>query len=66
VIILILEHACFLYASQSKPTRDEALNQAYSQYCVSEVLSAVTKEFFEPAIEYSIYQFTEFILKHRL
>jgi hypothetical protein len=66
VIILILEHACVSYASQSNPTRDEALDQAYSRYCASGVHNEVTKQFFAPPKEYSIPQFTAFILKHRL
>jgi len=66
VMILILEHACLSYASQSNPTRDEALDRAYVRYCASGVHDNVTKQFFEPPKEYSILQFTEFILKHRL
>ena len=65
-MILILEHACLSYASQSKPTRDEALDQAYSQYCDSGVHNEITKQFFLHPKEYSISQFTEFTLKHHL
>ena len=64
-IILILEHACISYSSQLKPTRDEALVQAYSQYCASGVYDKI-KQFFASPKEYSILQFTEFILNHHL
>jgi hypothetical protein len=66
VILLILEHACLSYASQSKPTRDEALNQAYSQYRASGVHNAIIKHFSAPPKQYSISQFMEFILEHHL
>ena len=66
VIILILEHACLSHTSQSKPTRDEALDQAYSQYCASNIHINLTKHFCASLKEYSIIQFTEFILKHHL
>ena len=65
-MILILENACLYYASQPEPNRDEALNQAYSQYCGSGIHSEVTKQFFSMPTEYSMLQITEFILKHRL
>jgi hypothetical protein len=66
VILLILEHACLSYASQSIPSSDEALVQAYSRYCASGVHNEVTTQFNAPPQGYSIHQFTEFILKHRL
>jgi hypothetical protein len=66
VIILILEHACLSFASQSKPTKDEALDVAYSQYCASGVHDELMKQFSAAPKEYSILQFTEFILKNRL
>ena len=66
VTILILEHACLSYASQSEPSRDEALDRAYSQYCASGVHVDLTKQFSAHAREYSIAQFTEFILEHHL
>ena len=66
VTILILEYVCLYHASQSKPTRDEALDRAYSRYCASGVHSEVTKQFFAVPAEYSIIQFTEFLLKRRL
>jgi hypothetical protein len=65
-MILILENACLSYTSQSKPTRDEALDQAYSQYCAAKIHDDLTKQFCAPPKEYSIHQFMEFILKHHL
>ena|SRR6267142_585201 len=65
-IILILEHVCLSYGSQSKPTRDEVLDQAYSRYCASDIRNEVTEKFSAPPDKYSILQYTEFILKHRL
>ena len=66
VIILILEHACLSNTSQSRPTTDEALDWAYSQCCASNIYIDLTKQFSASHKEYSIIQFTEFILKHRL
>ena len=66
VTTLILEHACLAYASQPKPTRDAALDWAYSHYCASSVHNEVTKYFLAPSMEYSILQLTEFVFKHRL
>jgi len=65
-MVLILEHACLSFASQSKPTKDEALDEAYSRYCASSVHNELTKQFSAPPEEYSIPQFTEFIHKYRL
>jgi hypothetical protein len=65
-IILVLENACLSYASQSKPTRDVALDQSYSQYRSSGVHNVVKRQFSLHPKAYSIHQFTEFILKHRL
>jgi hypothetical protein len=65
-MILILENACLYHASQPKPTSHKALDQAYSQYCASGVHSEVTKQFFASPANYSIFQFTEFLLMHRL
>jgi hypothetical protein len=66
VLILILENACLSYTSQSKPTRDQALEQAYAQYCASGIHIDLTKQFSASRKEYSMPQFIEFILKHRL
>jgi hypothetical protein len=65
-MILILEHACLSYVSQSRPTRDEALDKAYSQYMASSTHSTITMQFSAPSSKYSISQFTEFIIKHRI
>jgi hypothetical protein len=65
-MILILEHACRLYVSQPKPTRDQALDQAYSQYCASNIHNKVRNQFSTSPVEYSILQFMEFVLKNRL
>jgi hypothetical protein len=65
-ITLILEHACLFYASQLKPTRDEALDSACSQYISSNIHNTVIKQFSAPPMQYSILEFKEFILKHRL
>lgn len=63
---IILEHACLLYVSQHGPSREEALDKAYSQYKSSNLQNAVRKQFSAPPIQYPILQFTEFILGHRL
>jgi hypothetical protein len=65
-MILILEHACLLIASQSKPTKDEALDEAYSRYCASGVHNELMTQFSAPPKRYSILRLTEFILEHRL
>jgi hypothetical protein len=65
VIILILD-ACLSYISQSEPTRDEALDQACSQYCTSDIYIELMMQFSAASNEYSILQFTEFILEHHL
>jgi hypothetical protein len=64
VTLLILEHACLFYGSLSKPTANEALEKAYSQYQASDVHDAVMKSFPAPPREYSIKEYTEFILTH--
>jgi hypothetical protein len=56
VTILILEHACLSYTSQSKPTIDEALLQAYSRYCVSNIHINLTKQFSAHPKEYSCHR----------
>jgi hypothetical protein len=66
VIILILENACLSYTLWTKPTINEALDQAYSRYCASNIHLDLIKEFCASPKEYSIPQFMEFILKHRL
>jgi hypothetical protein len=54
------------FMPQSQPTRDGALDQAYSQYCASDIYVKIMMQFPAPPNKYSILQFTEFILKHRL
>jgi hypothetical protein len=66
VSILILEHASLYYASSSKPTLDQALDGAYSQYKASNIHNAVIEQFPAAPQTYSILQFTEFILRYRL
>ena len=69
VTILILDRACLLYASPSHPgrlTRIRALDQACSQYASSDIHDAVKEQFLLPPKQYSISQFTEFVLSHRL
>jgi len=61
VIILILE-----YGSLSKKNSNEALDKAYFQYISSNTHNAVQECFLASPNQYSILQFTEFILKHRL
>ena len=66
VTILILECACTSYASQSQPTRIEALDRAYFRYIASGVHDQLTKQFYGPPEQYSARQFMEFISEHRL
>jgi len=61
VIILILE-----YASLIKKNSTEPLDKAYSQYINSDTHNAVQECFLVSPNQYSILQFTEFILKHHL
>ena len=66
VTILILDRASLLWASSPFPTLDEALNQAISQYESSDTHNVVIGQFKLPPKQYSISQFTEFVLSHRL
>jgi len=66
VTILILDRACLFYASPSRSTRIRALDQACSQYASSDIHDAVQEQFSLPRTQYSISQFTEFVLSHRL
>jgi len=66
VAILILDCASIIYASPSHPTLDDALDQACSQYESSDIHNAVKGQFSLPPEQYSILQFTEFVLGHRL
>jgi len=64
--ILILDRASLFYASPSRPTREDALNQACSQYKSSDTHTAVKERFLLPPKQYSISQFTGFVLSHLL
>jgi hypothetical protein len=65
VILLILECACLLHASSSRPSCSEALDMAYSQYETSGIHNAIGEQF--PSFQRcSISQITEFILGNRL
>ena len=66
VTILILDRASFFYASPSRPTLEDALDQACSQYNSSDTHNAVKEQFLLPPKQYSTSQFTEFVLTHRL
>jgi hypothetical protein len=48
------------------PSVKDALDNAYSQYLSSDAHNAVQRQFSASAQEYSISQFTEFILQYRL
>ena len=54
------------YASPLKEYDTEALDKAYSQYINSDTHNAVQECFLASPNQYSILQFTEFILKHHL
>jgi len=66
VTILILDRAAIIYASSSRPTLDDALDQACSQYESSDTHNAVKEQFLLPPEQYSILQITEFVLSHHL
>jgi hypothetical protein len=65
VITIVLEKACLIFASQGNP-RDQAVDMAYSIYRSSGIHHEVTMQFSDHPMEYSICQFTDFILEHRL
>ena len=65
-LILILEHACFLHAQEPQLHYLEAFDKAYSRYKSSDTHNAVKSQFSAPLSQYSIPEFTEFILGHRL
>jgi len=66
VTILILDCASLFYASPSRPTLDDALDQAFSQYKSSGTHNAVKEQFSRPPEQYSFSHFAEFVLSHRL
>jgi len=65
VTILILDCTSLFNSTASYPFQD-ALDNAHSQYVSSGTHDAVKEQFSLPPKEYSILQFTEFILSHRL
>jgi len=64
-LILILEYVCRCYALRPQEEKIEAVEKAYVRYRSSETHNAVTKQF-PASTQYSILEFTEFILEHRL
>ena len=66
VTILILDRASLLCLSPSRPTLDDALGHAHSQYEFSGIHNAVKEQLSLPRERYSISQLTEFVLSHRL
>ena len=64
--ILILDRAALFYASPSFPNVEGALDQAYDQYKSSDTHNAVKEQFSLRPKRYSVLQFTNFILSHRL
>ena len=64
--ILILHHASILYASTSRPSLEDALDQAYSLYKSSNTHNVLKEQFSLRPEQYSILQFTEFVLSHPL
>jgi len=65
-VTIILDYACLIYASQLNPTREDALERAYSRYTSSDFHNIVRTQFSAPPMQYSTLQFVEFILNHRL
>jgi len=66
VTIIILEYACRFRASSPDSTRAKALDKAYSRYKQSGTHEVVKSQFPGSPNEYSILQFTGFVLQHRL
>ena len=64
--ILILEYATILYVSPSRPTRDEALDEACFRFMISDTHNVIHEQFGLSPESYSALQFTEFALTHRL
>ena len=61
--VLILEYATIRFASPSRSTRDEALDEACSKFISSDTYNLVHQEL---VLSDSAPQLTEFILTHRL
>ena len=66
VTVLILDCASLFYVSPSCLTLDDAFDHAHSQYESSGTHNAVKEQFSLLWERYSISQFTEFVLSHRL
>ena len=64
--VLILDRAALFYASRSFPNVEGALDQAYHQYKSSDTHNAVKEQFSLRPKQYSVSQFTGFVLSHRL
>ena len=64
--ILILDRASLFYAPASRPSLENALDQAYSLYESSGIHNVVKEQFSLRPEQYSILKFTEFVLSHRL
>lgn len=65
-MVLILECASISHAFSSFPTFSESLDNAYSHYMASNTHIVVKQHFSLSPNHYSIPEFTEFVLKHRL
>ena len=68
VTVIILECACALLASESlpRPSREEVLDKASSQFISSDTDTAVNRLFLLSLKPYSPQQFKEFVLMNRL
>ena len=66
VTIIILEFACRFRASSPGSTPEKALDKAYSKYKKSGNHEDVKEKFLGHHNQYSVPEFTEFILQHRL
>jgi len=66
VAILVLDRASLFHAPPLRLTLDNALYQACFRYKSSDTHNAVKEQFPLPRKQYSISQFTEFVLSHRL
>ena len=62
----MLEYATIRFASPSCPTREEAFDEAFSQFLTSDIHTTVNQLYPLSPRLYSTQQLTEFILTHRL
>ena len=65
-MIIVLDHATLFHASPSRPTLDRALDQACSRYKSSNIHNTIKEHFTRPPKQYTVTQFTDFVLRHRL